>query len=185
MDENLIIKFEENEGMISRTEKLKRAVNWLCHEMEKGRVENNTLVFQKENEEMKTPLSIAFVKMAEKGDIDEVTASENVELFVAWNELSSYAFNDLRKYNGKLYRCLQAHTGQADWTPDIATSLWKLIGINENGIPEWSQPISSADAYNTGDEVMFNGIHYRSTIDSNVWSPETYPAGWEVIENVG
>ena len=34
-----------------------------------------------------------------------------------------------------------------------------------------------------GDECMFNGVHKRSTIDHNVWSPDEYPEGWEdVIE---
>ena len=128
-----------------------------------------------------TPLSITFVKMVEKGEIDEITASENANLFIAWDEHSTYNVNDLRQYNGKLYKCLQAHIGQAGWTPDVTASLWKELGINENGIAEWSQPISSADAYNTGDEVMFNGVHYRSLIDNNVWSPEAYPQGWEVV----
>lgn len=82
-----------------------------------------------------------------------------------------------------LYKCLQTHTSQDNWTPDVSSSLWKSLSVNENGISEWSQPISSVDAYNTGDEVMYNGVHYRSKIDNNVWSPEAYPTGWEVVSN--
>ena len=182
---NEMLKFEDGERLISKLGKIKRIINWLCHEMQDGRVNNNKIVLQKNIDNLNTPLSIAFVKMAEKGDIDEVTASENASLFIAWDEHSSYKANDLRQYNGKLYKCLQAHTGQVQWTPDMSASLWKELGINENGVAEWSQPISSADAYNTGDEVMYNGVHYRSLIDNNVWSPETYPQGWEVvIENI-
>lgn len=160
--------------------------NFLSREMSVGRVPQNKIELQNNINSLNTPLSIAFVKMAEKGDIDEVTASENANLFIAWDEHSTYSLNDLRQYNGKLYRCLQTHTGQADWTPDISTSLWKELGINDNGIMEWSQPISSADAYNTGDEVMYNGVHYKSLIDNNVWSPEAYPTAWEVVleENI-
>ena len=98
-----------------------------------------------------------------------------------WTTSTSYAIGDLRSYEGSLYKCLQAHTSQDDWTPDISSSLWKNLNITESGIQEWSQPISSADAYNTGDEVMYNGVHYKSLIDNNVWSPETYSQGWEVV----
>lgn len=187
-DENCMIKFESNEGTQTKINIIKDVVNWLCHEMQQGRVNNNKLMLQNDinlaEQRVTTPLSIAFVKMVEKGEIDEVTASENANLFIAWDEISTYNVNDLRQYNGKLYKCLQAHISQADWTPDTTASLWKELGINENGIAEWSQPISSADAYNTGDEVMYNGVHYRSLVDNNVWSPEAYPQGWEiVIEN--
>ncbi len=127
------------------------------------------------------PLSIAFVVMTEKGDIDEVTASEHADLFIQWSEHDNFVVGDLRQYKNKLYKCIQAHKGQSDWTPDVAFSLWKECGINENGIPEFSQPISAEDAYMKGDEVIYNGIHYRSLIDNNVWSPDNYPAGWEVV----
>lgn len=129
------------------------------------------------------PLSIVFVKMVEKGDIDETTASENANMFISWSENVKYSINTLLQYNGSLYRVLQEHTSQSDWTPDKTPSLYKVLGIGENGILEWSQPISSVDAYNIGDEVMYNGVHYRSTIDNNVWSPEAYPQGWEVVED--
>lgn len=129
------------------------------------------------------PLSIVFVKMVEKGDIDETTASENANMFILWGENVKYSINTLLQYNGSLYRVLQEHTSQSDWTPDKTPSLYKALGISKNGILEWSQPISSVDAYNIGDEVVYNGVHYRSLIDNNVWSPTDYPQGWEVVED--
>ena len=45
--------------------------------------------------------------------------------------------------------------------------------------PAWVQPTGAHDCYNTGDKVTYNGQHYVSKIDGNVWSPEAYPAGWE------
>ena len=161
----------------TNTEKLRKvynAANNLLYEMEDGKVEV-----------IKTPLSIAFVKMAEKGEIDEVTASEHAEMFLYWSENGTYNIGDLRRYGedeAKLYKCLQAHTSQANWTPDVSPSLWKACGISENGIPEWSQPISTSDAYMIGDEVMYEGVHYRSIIDNNVWSPTDYPQCWQIVE---
>ena len=46
--------------------------------------------------------------------------------------------------------------------------------------PEWVQPTGAHDCYNTGDKVTYNGKHYVSKLDGNVWSPDAYPAGWEV-----
>lgn len=48
--------------------------------------------------------------------------------------------------------------------------------------PTWVQPTGAHDAYNIGDKVTYNGQHYVSKLDGNVWSPEAYPAGWEVYQ---
>lgn len=179
------IDWNDEATLEEKVKALYNITNFLSREMSIGRVPQNKIELQSSinlaEQKLTTPLSIAFVKMVEKGEIDEVTASENANLFLEWDGHSSFNENDLRQHNGKLYKCLQAHTGQADWTPDVSTSLWKELGINENGIVEWSQPISSADAYITGDEIIYNGVHYRSLIDNNVWSPEAYPQGWQVV----
>ena len=93
-------------------------------------------------------------------------------------EVFSYGENNVG--DPQLYQVLQAHTSAAEWTPDTAASLYKKIGVTEEGYPEWVQPLGASDAYNTGDIVSYNGILYRSTIDGNVWSPDAYPQGWEV-----
>ena len=94
-------------------------------------------------------------------------------------EIISYGTNNVG--DPQLYQVLQDHTSTEEWTPNTATSLYKAIGLSDNGIPIWVQPLGSSDAYMTGDEVMYNDIHYRSLIDNNVWSPDTYPAGWEIV----
>lgn len=40
----------------------------------------------------------------------------------------------------------------------------------------------STSPYMTGDCCTENGKTYRSTIDNNVWSPSSYPQGWEIVE---
>ena len=80
-------------------------------------------------------------------------------------------------YDGKLWKVVQSHTVQEDWTPDTASSLFTEVSIEE--WPDWVQPISAETAYNTGDKVTYNGKHYISLIDNNVWSPETTPQYWE------
>lgn len=94
-------------------------------------------------------------------------------------EVFSYGENSVG--DPQLYQVLQDHTSAAEWTPDTAASLYKAIGMTEEGYPEWVQPLGASDAYNTGDIVSYNGVLYKSLIDGNTWSPEAYPAGWETV----
>ena len=80
-------------------------------------------------------------------------------------------------YDGKLYKVVQTHTTQEDWTPDATPALYTEISIEE--YPEWVQPTGAQDAYNTGDKVSHNGKHWESLVDSNVWEPGVY--GWQEI----
>lgn len=104
-------------------------------------------------------------------------ALESIELFPKWKAGIAVATGERYQYNGKLYKVIQAHTTQADWTPDITPALFKEVSLDE--FPEWVQPTGAHDAYNKGDKVTFEGKHYMSLIDGNIWSPAAYPAGWE------
>lgn len=95
-------------------------------------------------------------------------------------EVFSYGVNEVG--DPQLYQVLQDHTSAEQWTPDASPSLYKAIGVTEDGYPEWVQPLGASDAYNTGDIVSYNGTLYKSTIDGNVWSPVDYPQGWVVVE---
>lgn len=97
----------------------------------------------------------------------------------------SYAKDFKATYNGELYKCLQAHTSQADWTPENAPSLWAkvLAGQEGTGIGEWEQP-DSTNPYMTGDQVKHNGKTWESLVDNNVWEPgaQGTEALWKVVE---
>lgn len=124
--------------------------------------------------------SIAFVTLAESGGIDDVTAGEHAELFGAWAPDVKYEAGNLRQYNGRLWRCVQAHTSQADWTPDVAVSLWAKAADPAEEWPVWSQPVGAHDVYTEGDKVSHNGKHWTSSVDGNVWEPGVY--GWTESE---
>lgn len=66
----------------------------------------------------------------------------------------------------------------APWISDAEASQTEPDETEE--IPEWTQP-DSTNPYNIGDRVMFEGNIYESTIDNNIWSPASYPAGWQLI----
>ena len=104
-------------------------------------------------------------------------ALQAVELFPQWIVEHAYVVGERLQYNGVLYRVIQAHTSQADWTPDITPALFVVVSLDE--WPEFVQPTGVHDAYNKGDKVTFNSKHYISLIDANVYSPAVYPAGWQ------
>lgn len=85
----------------------------------------------------------------------------------------------MRAYNNKLYKCLQAHTSQTDWTPEVTPALWKEAGNPTDEWPQWSQPIGAMDVYMKGDKVSYNDKHWISNVDNNSWAPGVY--GWDEV----
>ena len=109
--------------------------------------------------------------------LDDETALTGVELFPMWAIGRAYAAGDRVQHGGILYKCVQAHTSQADWTPDATQALWVVVSIEE--FPEWVQPTGAHDAYNIGDKVSYNEQRYICTTDANVYAPGVY--GWDLI----
>lgn len=109
--------------------------------------------------------------------LDDATAVESKELFPLWVAAMSVSVGYRCRYADKLYKAIQAHTTQADWTPDKTPALWTEVSVEE--FPEWKQPVGSEDAYNKGDKVSHNNKKWVSDVDSNVWEPGTY--GWSEI----
>lgn len=122
--------------------------------------------------------------------LGDETALEVATVYPPWSPERAYAAGEYLTYgvNGvgdpQLYKAAQAHTSQADWTPDVAPALYTPLGLTSEGYPVWSQPAGAHDAYNAGDIVDYQGTLYRCTIDGNVWSPDAYPLGWEIYEEV-
>lgn len=99
-------------------------------------------------------------------------AEQVPQAFPAWVAEKSYAVGDRVRDDGKLYRCVQAHTSQEGWEPHSTPALWVRTSP-EGEIPEWEQPTGAQDAYNTGDKVKHNGKTWVSLVDGNVWEPGT------------
>ena len=133
-------------------------------------------------DEQKNVAAITFVSLAEKGDIDEVTATEHADLFENWVTDKDYAVGKIgTRPNGNLYKCVQAHRSQAGWEPENTPALWNKIGDPTEEYPEWSQPLGAHDAYPLGAKVSHNGKKWTSDVANHVWEPGVY--GWsEVVE---
>ena len=102
-------------------------------------------------------------------------AEQVIDAFPAWQVGKAYEVGTRVRYNSLLYKCIQAHTSQADWTPDAAVSLWVRVG-EPGEIPEWVQPTGAHDAYAKGDKVKHNAKVWTSDIDANTYEPGVY--GW-------
>lgn len=115
-------------------------------------------------------------------------AMEVATVYPAWVSGKAYKTKDFCTFgvNGvgdpQLYRCVQSHTSQDDWTPDKVSALWVAIGLAPDNIPVWSQPTGAHDAYMTEDKVHYpdkDGPVYKSTMDYNAYAPDVY--GWVMV----
>ena len=97
-------------------------------------------------------------------------------LYQSWRSGVDYAVGTRVRYNGTLYRVLQAHSSQESWTPEAAPSLFARVLIPDpDTVPDWVQP-DSTNAYSKGDRVRHYGKTWTSDIDGNIWEPCQY--GW-------
>lgn len=125
-------------------------------------------------------VNVAMLGAVQSGAVTAEAAAQVADGFRAG---VAYAVGETCAYGGRLYRCVQAHTTQADWTPDAVPALWARMStqtvIDGESYPVWVQPAGAHDAYSTGDMVAYNGVVYECTADGNVWPPDT-GAGWIV-----
>lgn len=118
----------------------------------------------------------AMIEKASTSLTDE-DALQAVELYHAWETDTAYAAGERRRFNGVLYRCVQSHTSQSDWTPDVTPALWTVVSLDE--WPEWIQPTGAQDAYAKGDKVSHVEKHWISDYDNNTWEPGVF--GWSEV----
>lgn len=102
-------------------------------------------------------------------------------LFPTFEIDKAYEVGERIMYEDKFYKVITTHTSQADWTPDIAVSLFVEISDPTIEYPEFKKPINAETAYMKGDKITFEGNKYVSVVDNNVYSPAEYPQGWELI----
>lgn len=105
-------------------------------------------------------------------------AWETPELFPVWESGIEVTSGERYQFRNKLYKCVQSHTTQEQWTPDITPALWTEVA-KPGEIPEWKQPTGAQDAYMTGDKVRHNEKIWVSTMDYNVYEPGVF--GWDEV----
>ena len=115
-------------------------------------------------------------KLIRVDELSEEELIEMIDLYPNYTIDTNYSVGDIFKYEGKLYKVIQAHTSQEDWLPNDLPALYLNL-LPENVIPEWVQPTGSHDSYKLGDKVIYEGEVWISIVDNNTWKPGEY--GWE------
>ena len=136
-----------------------------------------TGISEQEQREIST---IVFVKLAEKGELDEAVITDHPKLFIEWDESWTGKAGTIVTCGGGLYRSIHDITSTAQNTkPSETPSMWSRIGNPQDEYPAWYQPTGAHDAYSLGDKVSHNDKHWKSTVNNNVWEPGVYR--WEEI----
>ena len=117
----------------------------------------------------------------ETSELSDEDALDVAALFPTWASKigQQVSVGERLWYDGKLYKVVQAHTPQSDWTPDVTPALYTEVSIVE--WPELVVPIPSTSPYMAGDKVTYNGQHYICKMDNCVWTPTDLPSAWELV----
>ena len=83
-----------------------------------------------------------------------------IDLYPVWMVGISVAKDSRYQYNGKLYKCVQAHTTQADWTPNVTPALWTVIDVAHAGTIDDPIPASAGMEYTKGLYYIEDGVIY-------------------------
>ena len=125
------------------------------------------------------------------GTLSDEEVSVLAGLYPKWAVGIAVAVNGLYQFSGALYKVVQAHTTQADWTPPTVPALFAPVAA-AGVVPEWVQPTGAQDAYAIGDQVTHDNPQdsgniwlYESSIDANTTEPGrdgTFDRYWTPVE---
>jgi len=100
--------------------------------------------------------------------LPDVTAAEMVSFYPAWAAGMAYPAGVKVKYGGKLYEVLQAHTSQADWTPDVVASLYAEVNETNVGTADDPIPYSGNMRLTEGRYYSQYGVVYLCVRDTGI-----------------
>ena len=113
--------------------------------------------------------------------LDDQTASEGAALFPHLKGDGSLIKAGKRiNWNGVLKQAAVDLWDTDANTPDAAPALWSDIAYRE-GIRVIPRTITAAQAFALDELGWWQEHVYRSTIAANVYTPEQYAAGWELV----
>ena len=114
--------------------------------------------------------------------LDDATASTAPEMFPRLKRDGSLVKAGTRIcWGGKLKRAAVDLWDNAENTPDAAPTLWEEV-LYRDGIRIIPETITVGLSFAKSEQGWWGDVLYASTIDANVWTPDAYPAGWEIVE---
>ena len=107
------------------------------------------------------------------------TLIDNKAAFEFWRAGINAEKDKIYRYGDDIYKCIQPHITQDDWTPDKVPALFVKISLEE--WPQWEQPAGAHDAYMRGAKVSDEGKHWISNKDYNIYKPGLVPGDWSEV----
>ncbi len=99
-----------------------------------------------------------------------------------WQPGIAVTVGDVYSFGAFLWKCVQAHTTQGDWSPDLTPALWHKVEIvSEDETRVWAAAVE----YAVGDVVAYpdaNGTRYaclQAHTSLAGWEPPNVPALWQ------
>jgi len=130
--------------------------------------------YMKEAEEIRKAIDVFA-----KNQTDETLLANKVALEF-WRAGINAEKDKIYRYSENIYKCIQPHTTQEDWTPDKVPALFVKISLEE--YPQWRQPTGAHDAYKKGAKVSDEGKHWISNKDVNIYKPGLVSGDWSEVE---
>ena len=113
--------------------------------------------------------------------LDDQTASEGAALFPRLKADGSLVSAGTRiNWNGVIKQAAVDLWDMTENNPDNAPTLWVDIAYRE-GIRIIPETITVAQAFALDELGWWQEHVYRSTIAANVYTPDQYAAGWELV----
>ena len=113
--------------------------------------------------------------------LEDKIASETPELFARLNQNGELIKVGTRiNWNGVLKRASVDLYDTLENNPDNAPTLWEDIEYKE-GYRIIPQTITVGTAFSKDELGWWEDTLYKSLLDNNVWTPEQYPSGWEIV----
>ena len=113
--------------------------------------------------------------------LDDKTASEGATLFPRLKQDGSLIKTGTRiNWHGVIKRAAADLWDTEANNPDNAPALWEDIAYRE-GYRIIPVVITAGTAFAKDECGWWGDVLYKSLINANVYTPEQYPAGWEVV----
>ena len=101
-----------------------------------------------------------------------------------WQPGIAVAVGDVYTFGAFLWKCVQAHTTQGDWSPDLTPALWHKVEIvSENETRVWAAAVEYAVgdvvAYPDADGTRYECLQAHTSLVS--WEPPNVPALWRAV----
>lgn len=113
--------------------------------------------------------------------VDDKTASEGIELSPGLRFNGELVPAGTRiQHNGMLYKAAVDLWDTPENAPEKAPNLWEQV-MYKDGVRIIPQVITVTSQFYKGELGWWENKVYESLIDSNVYTPAQYAAGWKIV----